>query len=156
MRLFPVNTLLVYMRRCDEKWPSYGDSKIVFIPIFINFAKLNINYDVILSTISKNYLKTHRRLDYAIIKFTSSTPSLDNAIIKLRGAHTRQWGHSMRLFRVNTLLVYMCRCDEKWPSYGDSKIVFIPIFINFAKLNINYDVILSTISTNYLKTHPPP
>src|SRR5271157_5037985 len=107
MRLFSVNTLLVYMCRCDEKWPSYGDSKIVFIPIFIDFAKLNINYDVILSTISKNYLKTHPRLDYAITKYTSSTPSLDNAIIKLRGAHTRQWRHSMRLFPENTLVFYM-------------------------------------------------
>src|SRR5208282_5570063 len=106
MRLFPVNTLLVYMRRCDEKWPSYGDSKIVFIPIFINFAKLNINYDVILSTISKIISKPTCRLDYAKIKITSSTPSFDNAIIKLQGAHTRHWRHSMSLFPVNTLLVY--------------------------------------------------
>src|SRR5271157_394326 len=107
MRLFSVNTLVFYVRRCDEKWPSYGDSKIVFIPIFINFAKLNINYDVILSNISKIISKPTRRLDYAIIKYTSSIPSLDNAIIKLRGAHTRQWPHSMHLFPVNTLLVYM-------------------------------------------------
>src|SRR5208282_1532144 len=100
--------------------------------------------------------KPTRCLDYAIIKFTSSTPYLDNAIIKLLRAHTRQWRHSMRLFSMNTLVFYVLRCDEKWPSYGDSKIVFIPIFINFDKLNINYDVILSTISKNYLKTHPPP
>ena len=33
---------------------------------------------------------------------------------------------------------------------------FIPIFINFAKLDINYDVIISNISKNYLKTHSPP
>src|SRR5271157_1795583 len=39
--------------------------------------------------------KLTRRLDYATIKFTSSTPSLDNAIIKLWGAHTRQWRHSV-------------------------------------------------------------
>ena len=62
-----------------------------FIPTLWNFDKLNINYDGILSKISKNYLKPTRRLDYAIIKFTSSTPSLDNAIIKLR-AHTHDNG----------------------------------------------------------------
>src|SRR5208282_5262040 len=98
------------------------------IPILWNFDKLNINYDGILSKISKKIIsKPTRRLDYAMIKFRSSTPSLDNAIIKLWGAHTRQWRHSMRLFSVNTLAFYMLRCDEKWQSYGDSKIVFIPI-----------------------------
>ena len=60
----------------------------------MNFAKLNINYDVILSKISTNNLKPHRPLDYVIIKFTLSTPALDNAIIKLWRTHTRQCGHA--------------------------------------------------------------
>ena len=51
--------------------------------------------------------KPNHRLDYAIIKITSSTPSLDNAIIKLWRTHTRQWRHSMRLFPVNTMVFYM-------------------------------------------------
>ena len=45
----------------------------------MNFDKLNINYELILSKVSK----TTRPLDYAILKFTSSTPALDYAIIKL-------------------------------------------------------------------------
>src|SRR5208282_312913 len=93
-------------------------------------------------TFLKIISKPTHRLDYAIIKFTSSTPTLDNAIFKLWGAHKRQWRHSMRLFSMNTLVFYVRRCDEKWSSYLDSKIVFIPNFINFAKVNINYDVIL--------------
>ena len=38
----------------------------------MNFDKLNINYEIILSIISKNGLKTQAPLDYAILKFTSS------------------------------------------------------------------------------------
>ena len=33
---------------------------------------------------------------------------------------------------------------------------FIPIFMNFDKLKINYELILSKISKNGLQTHPPP
>ena len=36
--------------------------KDFLIPIFMNFDKLNISYDVILPKISKNDLKTHRTL----------------------------------------------------------------------------------------------
>ena len=38
----------------------------------MNFDELNINYEIILSIISKNGLKTQAPLDYAILKFTSS------------------------------------------------------------------------------------
>src|SRR5208282_6147339 len=53
------------------------------IPILWNFDKLNINYDVILSQISKMISKPTRPLDHAIIKFTSAAPALDYAMIKL-------------------------------------------------------------------------
>ena len=75
---------------------DYEDLKNIFIHIFMNFDELNINYEIILSIISKNGLKTHPLLDYAILKFNSSTPALDYEIIKLWHPHTRQ-RHAQRL-----------------------------------------------------------
>ena len=52
------------------------------------FDKLKINYELILSKMYKMVPKPTRRLDYAILKFTSSTPVLDYAIPKLWSTHT--------------------------------------------------------------------
>src|SRR5208282_818628 len=103
--------------------------------------------------------KPTRRLDYAIIKFTSSTPSLDNAIIKLRGAHTRQWRHTIHApfpseHATGLHATLRRKMAELW-RFEDCFYSYIHKFCNFAKLNINHDVILSNISKNYLKTNQP-
>ena len=98
--------------------------------------------------------KLTRTLDYAIQKFTSSTPALDYAIIKLLRQHTRQWHHRMHLFPLNTQVYKLWRYDEKWPSYEDLKNILIHIFMNFDELNISYELIVFKISKNGLNTHP--
>ena len=60
------------MWRHDENWPSCEDFKNIFIHIFMNFDELNINYEIILSIISKKVSTLRRLFDYAILKFTSS------------------------------------------------------------------------------------
>ena len=46
----------------------------------MSFDKLNINYELIVSKIYKNGLKTHPPLDYAIIKFTSSALGINLSV----------------------------------------------------------------------------
>ena len=101
--------------------------------------------------------KPTRPLDYAILKFTSSTPALDYAIIKLLCQHTRQWRHIGCAFppehsgiKIVTLRRNMA---ELWNCFVD---FVIPIFMNFDKLKTNYELILSKISKNGLQTHLPP
>ena len=57
----------------------------------MNFDRLKFDYELILSKISKNGPKPIRPLDYAILKFTSSTPALDYAIKKIT-EHTHDSG----------------------------------------------------------------
>ena len=115
-----------------------------------------MNYELILTKVSKNVSKPTRTLDYAILKFTSSTPALDYAIIKLLRPLTRQWRHRMRLFpwtlwyRNGDAATKNGRIMKIWKSFC------IPIFMNFDKLNINYELILSKIYKNGPKTHPHP
>ena len=54
----------------------------------MNFDKLNIDYELILSKMYKMFSKPICPPDYAILKFTSSAPALDYVIIKLWRPHT--------------------------------------------------------------------
>src|SRR5271157_4167084 len=88
--------------------------------------------------------KPSRRLDYARLNFTSSTPSLDNAIIKLWGAHTRQWTIACAFSPSKR---WCFTCDAA--TINGRVMIFedfsFSILRNFDKLNINYNVILSKI-----------
>ena len=69
--------------------------------------------------------KPTRRLDYAILKFTSSAPALDYTIVKLCRRHT----HDIYPKYIYTLYIYCChdadvmtslqRNSLNWPVQGD-------------------------------------
>ena len=52
-------------------------------------------------------------LDYAMLKFTSSTPALDYAIIKWLRSHTRQWRHYCD---IRELYRFNCWLEGHWAS----------------------------------------
>src|SRR5208282_5071031 len=84
--------------------------------------------------------KPTRLLDYAIMKFTSSTPSLDNAIIKLWRTHTRHWHAPFPTEHAGIILVTLRRkMAELW-------ICEVCFYSYIAKLIVIYYVILSQIS----------
>ena len=95
-------------------------------------------------------------LDYPILKFIWSAPALDYAIIKFKRPWTRQWRHRIRLSpeHAGIKIVTLRRKMAEWWRFDDFS--NIPIFMNYDKLNINYELILSKISKKRSqKTHPP-
>ena len=142
------------MWRYDE---NDGVMKNFFIPIFMNFDKLNINYELIVSQISKNGLKNPPAPSLRNIKIHIIGPSpwlRDNKIWAL--THTHDNGTIGCAFSPWTRWYKNCDATLKMTELWRFENFFIHIFMNFDELNINYELILSKISKNGIKTHAPP